>query len=371
MKYVEFYLTKPSTGGTLSRELNNGQYIPVAFPPTYAIPSFAKVTDDRPNSKTKGRPTTIRYYEGEPSIWTDEQSEKWSLTEYKIGNIRCTPIVFLDGKLRVREDNETLLEFLRKHRMNQDKAQQYGHTGRGFFEYRPQRLAEENLKRTEEAFTIETAIRAMGTDQLQEVARVTNIVDNYRNMFNTPPSEIKWELIARVRGSEPKVIKEISDIIKDPLTSIKADILHAVDVNQLMWGGIGGETLMVSSTGNVICKAPAGEDKIHFCARYINEKSPQTLSIIRGYIGKTTEDTEDFDGYTKEQVIDQMVEYHKEHKNLFDGNAGADVKYKDHPLVGKTKKGYEGAKQYLIDSINYEIFAEIYKDYKQKALTTA
>lgn len=369
---VEFFLTKPNEKGTLKKVIDDERMVTVPYNAGLRFPSFCMVTDDRPHSKTKGREVMIRYSNSEASIWVDEQYEKWDLKEYRLGNIKCTPIYFIDGRLRVDSNDETQLEYLRRCRFNNKNAQKYGYNNKTFFEFNANEVAENYIASTEREFKLEKEAREMDYDKALATVRVAGEVKHYNELVQLSPKEVRWYLIRLSKRD----VDNFDAVVNDEYLHPKYDILSATDANLLMWTGQYKDVLVDSKTGDVICKAEQGSDKLTFAARYLSEKAPETYSAIRRKLGreeinsgreaKDVNDIQDLIANgSKEQLVDAFINWHKDKENdfrIFDQVSGADIKFNGvHLIDPKGGRGYAGAKAYLLLEENSDVFQAIYE----------
>jgi hypothetical protein len=314
----------------------------------------------------------IRYSATEASIWVDEQYEKWDLQQYKLGLIKCTPIYFIDGRLRVDSTDETQLEFLRKCRFNKKNTEKYGYNGKSFFEFNANEAAENYIASTEKEFKLEKEAREMDFDKALATVRVAGEVKHQNELFQLSPKEVRWYLIRLSKRDSDN----FESVIKDELLFPKYDILSATDTNVLMWTGQYKDVLADAKTGDVICKAEQGSDKLSFAARYLSEKAPETYSAIRRKLGreeinsgreaKDVNDIQDLIANgSKEQLVDAFIDWHKDKENgfrIFDQVSGADIKFNGvHLIDPKGGRGYAGAKAYLLLEENSDVFQAIYE----------
>ena len=71
------------------------------------------------------------------------------------------------------------------------------------------------------------------------------------------------------------------------------------------------------------------------------------------------------DNGSKEQLADAFINWHKDKENdfkIFDQVSGADIKFNDIHLIDNSgKRGYAGAKGYLLLEENSDVFQAIYE----------
>lgn len=368
---VEFFLTKVNERGTLKKVIDDERMMTIPYNVSKRFPSFCKVVDDRTHSPTKGREVLIRYVDTEASIWVDEQYDTFDIQRYKLGEVRCTPIYFLDGRLRVDASNETLLEYLRKCRFNNKNAEKYGYRDKTFFEFNAEEAADKYISSTDREFRLEKLAREMDYDKALATVRVSGEVKHYNELATLSPKEVRWYLI-RFSKKSPDDFEATTD---DEYLTIKYDILTATDVNLLTWTGQYKDVLADARTGDVICKADQGIDKLAFVSRYLIEKAPETYSAIRRKLGRdeikdgvgatNVDDVQDLIANgNKGQLVDAFIKWHKDKENgieVFDPTAGADIKFNGQNLIGTKSRGYNGAKEYLMQEANQDVFQAIYE----------
>src|SRR6056297_623053 len=130
------------------------------YPGVKRIPSQDEVTD--PNT---GKKRIIRYSRSEQSIFKDEQPQKIVLDD----------IIFSNGALRVYEDNNTLLEFLRLCNWNRDNKNKVRGKEPLFYEHNPKQVAEEANQLMEAKIDAAYQAKTMEFDKLRAVARALKV----------------------------------------------------------------------------------------------------------------------------------------------------------------------------------------------------
>jgi len=376
---VEFFIKQRNPeGGTLKRMVSGDKYETIPYNSSLRIPSFCVVTDTRPNSPTQGRPITIRYVEGEASIYTDKQSQEWDVGKYRLGEIKCPNIYFRNGRLSVNKANVTLLEYLRSCRFNDENAPQYSYRGKTFIEYKPESVAKDYIEKTDRQFELEYLARKASFEKSKSVLRVSGEIGHTTKLLRVSPDEARWYLIRMVKEKADK----FDSVFNDPLLEAKYDILTALDLQKLRWTGAYSNILAFGDTGETVCNASQGNDKLQFAANYLFNQNPETYSYIRKLIGRGVEteagkgtdstDPRDIIAHgTREQIIDGIVAWHRDTSNeykVFDDVKGADIRFMGEALVDNqsNKKGYDAAKKYLLRDENREVFNSVFQKWVEQ-----
>lgn len=377
----QFFLSKPNTKGTLKKQVNEDQLQTVPFPTNKRFPSFCSVVDSRKDSKTRGRKVTVRYVEGEPSIYVDEQNTKWDLKEYREGNLPSTPIYFNQGRINVSASNVTLLEYLRICPWNTENNASNNYTGVAFHEFKPEAEAKKSFTTERGTFMLEKEAYIMSLDKAMAILRVSDKV-NHVNVFTAEGGKseegLRWELILMIKNN-PELFRMVAE---DPRLMIKYDILTAIDRDILTWVGQYKEILSYRTTGEVICATDQTRDKLDFSAEYLITKALPTLNGIRTQLGRTVEaEAEKNEGLdskldfiqkgTKEQIVDKIIEDHRDRDkpSVFDVAKGNTVKFGGTPIsIDDTKvSGYQSARLFLNDPENQPVYEAVMAEWMKNS----
>lgn len=175
-------------------------------PLTFSIAN--KHTPKRPLlyiDEEKQQQRALRYARNQKSQFVDEQDE-FAIIE---------PIVFQDGKLNVPKNNFQLQEFLSIHPDNAANG------GKVFYEFDPEKQAEERMQYMDAQYEAETAIRTMDFEKLKSLAHLY-LRGNVDKMSS---SEIKHNMLL-VAKEDPF---EVLESIEDPDTEIDSIARRAID----------------------------------------------------------------------------------------------------------------------------------------------
>lgn len=135
--------------------------------------------------KKKNR--SLRYASNQTSPFQDEQDD----------NAILEPIVFEDGVLQVPPTNPVLYEFLKLHPNN----------GEVFYEWDPEKDAEERLKNEELILDAKIAARSLSPDKMASIIRVFTGRDTSRMSTN----ELKWEIMKIAEDYSEDFLESLDD----------------------------------------------------------------------------------------------------------------------------------------------------------------
>lgn len=135
--------------------------------------------------KKKNR--SLRYASNQTSPFQDEQDD----------NAILEPIVFEDGVLQVPPTNPVLYEFLKLHPNN----------GEVFYEWDPEKDAEDRLKNEELILDAKIAARSLSPDKMASIIRVFT----GRDASKMSTSELKWEIMKIAEDYSQDFLESLDD----------------------------------------------------------------------------------------------------------------------------------------------------------------
>lgn len=135
--------------------------------------------------KKKNR--SLRYASNQTSPFQDEQDD----------NAILEPIVFEDGVLQVPPTNPVLYEFLKLHPNN----------GEVFYEWDPEKDAEDRLKNEELILDAKIAARSLSPDKMASIIRVFT----GRDASKMSTSELKWEIMKIAEDYPEDFLESLDD----------------------------------------------------------------------------------------------------------------------------------------------------------------
>lgn len=135
--------------------------------------------------KKKNR--SLRYASNQTSPFQDEQDD----------NAILEPIVFEDGVLQVPQTNPVLYEFLKLHPNN----------GEVFYEWDPEKDAEDRLKNEELILDAKIAARSLSPDKMASIIRVFT----GRDTSKMSTSELKWEIMKIAEDYSEDFLESLDD----------------------------------------------------------------------------------------------------------------------------------------------------------------
>jgi hypothetical protein len=189
--------------------------------------------------KDKGSVMSIRYCEGENSIYKDDQSEASVMS----------PVVFENKRLFVPPTKPNLAKFLDKHPFNEKNG---GSIFR-FVDY--QKNAKDTIEKEFEVVDALVLVRTKPADELLSVA--TSLGINTERLM----VEVKHDLTIYAKRN-PKVFVSMFD---NPATKVKSDVKNAISFGIL---STNGGYVRWKDTNNHIIAIPEGKDAVDVFVRY-------------------------------------------------------------------------------------------------------
>lgn len=367
----------------MKKEEANGERRPILYKNSKSIPAVCQILDPRENFKSL---TWIRYMKGEKSIFVDEQSQEFSVDDYINNKYRLDKITFSHGVLTVKPSEPTLYQFLCLHAQNAENHKKNG-AKNTFFEYNPAALAKKRLDVERKNFEIQSSVFNLPFNNLKAVARVTGAVDTTGRLDSMDSDEIRHNLLSLSRR-DPRLFEQV---LNDTNLTVKFDIHDALDKGYIMWDT--HDTMVLRfSNGNQILKSTMGDDKITYAARFLSERSPETLNTIRRLLGRAEIDlSQDTDttavtineeykkyadilsGGSRGEIIDAFFDYSNQMKGnenkliWFDGAYGkwGDVNlFNDDIVKGRKLKGRDAVREYLLT--DDFMFSQVREDFTKR-----
>ena len=202
--------------------------------------------------KETGQRRSIRYCPGEPSIYTDEQSDQ-AIREH---------VIFRDKMLLVRPDQPSLIDFLDKHPDNQAN-------GGGAFQLIDKTIDVE--KEVEDEFLVHDAIsliKARPIEELLPIAMALKINTNQKDL------QLKRALVMYAK-KKPQYFIEMFD---NPLVHSRTSVMQGLDFQIISEkGGV----IIWSDTGKIVVSVPVGQDAIDTMTRFcLTDKGSSVLNEI-------------------------------------------------------------------------------------------
>ena len=130
---------------------------------------------------------SLRYASNQISIFEDEQ----------IGDVSLPAIIFSNGRLDVRKEDQVLQEFLEKHPDN----------GKVFVEFDPGAQAEKELDRVELELEAMSAVRDLDFEDLEAIAR--SVIKGRIN--NMTSKEIKRDMLMWAKANPERFMSLLND----------------------------------------------------------------------------------------------------------------------------------------------------------------
>jgi hypothetical protein len=201
--------------------------------------------------ETSGVNRPLRYSANQKSIYEDEQDN----------NVILEPIIFEDGMLHVKKNNQLLQRFLELHPFN----------GMHFEEMNHERDAKEDVEMLNNEVDALIEARSLDTEQAVEVGRVL-----FGDVTRMSTAEIRRDILVFAR-QEPH---EFLNIISDPQLKFNAKIQRFFDEGILMKKGKDIHFNTKSNKKRMVV-VPVGEDHVYIVSSYLqSEEGEQALKLL-------------------------------------------------------------------------------------------
>jgi hypothetical protein len=263
---VIFRLIK-DPGTTPNLTLEDGTPIDEGYPAHYFLPCEDVIVFKQKGHPLNGKNRTIRFIEGETSIFKDEQSEDANF-------MRVGPLVFTRGYLRVYKSNDPLvLEYLRA--MNHNGSNPNGRRRKKVFEELVIGKAEK-----EEESQIDLQIKAVskaGEFSNQDLLIYSKYL-NYPTIGKTA-GQLRTQL-KKYAMEKPAAFLKIAD---DPMFKVKQIFILAQDKRIITWKEVPNALVWISGPKRTpIVNIPAGEDALEFLSEWATLKEGNaTFNLIK------------------------------------------------------------------------------------------
>jgi hypothetical protein len=193
---------------------------------------------------------SMRYASNQTSIFIDEQ----------IGDVSLPPIIFTDGKLIVRKEDQLLQEFLMKHPDN----------GVVFEEFDPGAIAEVQLNRAEAELDAMMAVRDLDIEDLEAIARA--VIKGKVN--NLTSKELRRDMLMWAKNNPEKFMSLVNDEnLKLRNLAVKAVDLGILKIDQ------DNRTVRWGKSKEKIVTIPFGENVYSSLAVYF--KTDEGLDVMQ------------------------------------------------------------------------------------------
>jgi len=232
-KPIVFKLTKRKAAPAL-----RGRF----YPMVKRIPSLEEIYD--PNKKVT---RTIRYAQGESSIFKDEQPKEVVLAD----------IIFQNGSLIVDGMNPNLMKFLELSNHNADNPYRIKGKDVFFKKLDPEGDAGRAMDAEVEQIQASNIVIQMDFDELKSLARVLGV------SLDQSPKEIKHHMLVKAKKN-PKAFMSLVD---DPVVGRQQVILDALEIGII---SMNARTInwKVGDSKGVITPVPVGRKPVEFLAEW-------------------------------------------------------------------------------------------------------
>tara|TARA_B100001057_G_C22867995_1_gene957465 strand:- start:5508 stop:6266 length:759 start_codon:yes stop_codon:yes gene_type:complete len=199
----------------------------------------------------------LRYARNQKSIFADEQD----------GNVILEPVVFEDGFLMVRKNNQMLQKFLDHHPLN----------GLKFIEIDNEKDAEEDL----EMMNIEAdaLIEAKGLD-ITEAEKIIKIVYG-KDTSKMTSAEIKRDILVYAKNDPV----EFLELLDDPMLDIQGVVQSFFDQKLLVTKAKGGVYFNTKSNKKRMLVVPPGADRLLIVGNYLqSDEGIEALKMLESFL---------------------------------------------------------------------------------------
>lgn len=179
---------------------------------------------------------SLRYASNQTSIFEDEQ----------VGEVSLPAIIFSNGRLNVRKEDQVLQQFLLKHPDN----------GKVFFEFDPSAQAEAELDRVELELEAMNAVRSLDIEDLEAIAR--SVIKGRINDMSS--KEIKRDMLVWAKKNPEKFMGLLNDEnLKLRNLAIRAVEMGVISIDQdqrtVKWGSGKKEKIVTIPYGENVYSA--------------------------------------------------------------------------------------------------------------------
>ena len=191
--------------------------------------------------ETSGVNRALRYARNQKSPFEDEQD----------GNVILEPIIFEDGFLYVRKENQVLQQFLHLHPDN----------GSLFKEVNKEKDASEQLEQMNYQLDALVAARNLDITRMEQIARIGLglAVDRMTT------AEIKRDILMFARNNP----EDFLDIIDDPMLELQAKVFDFFQNNILVYKNNKDVHFNTASNKKRMLTVPFGESRDYIVASYL------------------------------------------------------------------------------------------------------
>jgi len=179
---------------------------------------------------------SLRYASNQTSVFEDEQ----------VGDVSLPAVIFSNGRLNVRKEDQVLQEFLLKHPDN----------GKVFFEFDPSAQAEAELDRVELELEAMNAVRSLEIEDLEAIAR--SVIKGRINDMSS--KEIKRDMLVWAKKNPEKFMGLMNDEnLKLRNLAIRAVEMGVIRIDQdqrtVKWGSGKKEKIVTVPYGENVYSA--------------------------------------------------------------------------------------------------------------------
>ena len=199
----------------------------------------------------------LRYARNQKSIFAEEQD----------GNVILEPVVFEDGFLMVRKNNQMLQKFLDHHPLN----------GLKFIEIDNEKDAEEDL----ETMNIEAdaLIEAKGLD-ITEAEKIIKIVYG-KDTSKMTSAEIKRDILVYAKNDPVQFL----ELLDDPMLDIQGVVQSFFDQKLLVTKAKGGVYFNTKSNKKRMLVVPPGADRLLIVGNYLqSDEGIEALKMLESLL---------------------------------------------------------------------------------------
>jgi len=204
----------------------------------------------------------LRYARNQKSIFADEQD----------GNVLLEPVIFEDGFLMVRKNNQMLQQFLDHHPLKGKKFEEINH----------EKDAEEDLEYLN--IEAEALIEAKGLE-ITEAEKIIKIVYG-KDTSKMTSAEIKRDILVYAK-QDPL---EFLELLDDPMLDIQGLVQSFFDQRLLVTKAKGGVYFNTKNNKKRMIVVPPGADKLLIVGNYLqSDEGIEALKMLES-LGENNEE---------------------------------------------------------------------------------
>lgn len=303
-KTYTFVIANPAESDTFEKNFNA----------EWRIPAQIQITDPR---KGKHGKTYIRYIPYEQDVFVDNQTVEFNLVKHRVGEgVMLEKPTFTGGFIRVGEDEQMLLKYLRNHPFNVKNAERNGWRGKKFFEVNKEEIAKERLTHLQDEFSLMKEIFEMDLESLKEAALLTGVI-THKDMYDKKVDEMRHDLLIKAKRDP----EDFYAAITDDLAEYKKIVYDALSNGVFR---LDGRNVIEHSNGNRFVGVTTGDDVIEAAAEKLaDDANKDILQMVKRRIRQAK--GEKVTATNEEELQEKVSEIKKEKRRDDIGDIGNEV----------------------------------------------